>query len=363
VSASADADLAFLRALAARPRFTGTQPLARAREVCAVRLRGMGFSVVERPFRYSTLPARFGMPLVGLMSIVLVAGVELAADRLDARAAAGLALLGLGVLLALVRWLTGGGALSLDAARAHGANLEGTRGGEPRVWLVAHLDSKSQRYPLAVRAVGASLTMLAWGALLIACAAGAGGASSPYRWWIWAASAVGGGLLALASAGNESPGAVDNASGVAAMLAAAGRLGPAVPVGVLITDAEEVGLAGAHAWAHGRVPGIAVNCDTIDDRGEFVLLISGRRPGAVCDAAGRAARGTGVPIRVRRLPRGVLTDGVALARAGWACATLSRATVGTLLRIHTPQDSVEMLAGTGIGPAAALLDAMVRELL
>ncbi len=361
--ASAGADLAFLRVLAARPRLSGTQPLARARDACATRLRELGFTVAERPFRYSTLPARFGMPVVGLASIVLLTGVELAADRLGPSAAAGLALVALGGILSLARWLTGRGALSLDAACVYGANLEARRGGEPHVWLVAHLDSKSQRYPLAVRVAGAWLTMLTWGLLLITSAAAAAGYSWPHRWWIWAAGVAGGGLLALASAGNESPGAVDNASGVAAVLAAAERLGAAAPLGVLITDAEEAGLAGAHAWAHRKATGIAINCDTIDDGGDFMLLTSGRRPGALCAAAGRAARGTGVPLRIRRLPQGVLTDGVALARAGWPCATLSRATARTLLRIHTPRDSVEMLAGTGIGPAAALLDAMVRELL
>ncbi|MDE3171542.1 MAG: hypothetical protein KGN74_00590, partial [Gemmatimonadota bacterium] len=70
----------------------------------------------------------------------------------------------------------------------------------------------------------------------------------------------------------------------------------------------------------------------------------------------------GVPVGVRRLPAGVLTDGVALARSGWRTATLGRATVGTLLRIHTSRDSVGHCAGAGIAPAAALLDAMVREL-
>ncbi len=279
-----------------------------------------------------------------------------------APAAVGRALAALGALLWLARWLTGRGALLGGALDAEGANLEATREDAPRVWLVAHLDSKSQRYPLALRAAGASLTLLAWAALMAADLLAAAGHAWPHGWWIWAVGAAGGALLALASSGNASPGAVDNASGVAAVIAAAGRLGSVMPVGVLITDAEEAGLAGAHAWARGRPPGVAINCDTIDDRGRFMLLTSGRRPAALCEAAARAGLATGTPVSVRRLPPGVLTDGVALARAGWTSATLGRATVGTLLRIHTPRDSVGHLAGAGIGPAAALLEAMVREL-
>jgi Peptidase family M28 len=359
----AGADLALLRALAARPRFTGTPPLALARDVCASRLRALGFRAVEQPFRYSTLPARFGMPAIGLASIVLLASVEWIASQRPWASGVALALVALAVLLWLVRWLGGPRPISLDAACADGANLVGTRDGGQQIWLVAHLDSKSQRYPLALRAVGAWLTILAWGGLLVTLAAAAAGRSWPYDWWILATGACGGSLLALASTGNASPGAVDNASGVAAVLAAAGRLGPALPVGILLTDAEEMGLAGAHQWGRRQGPAVAINCDTIDDHGPFTLLTWGRPPAVLAHAAERAARTTNIPLRVRRLPAGVLTDGVALARAGWTTATLSRATAGTLFRIHTRRDSVENLEGSGIEAAAALLDAMVRELL
>ena len=57
-------DRAFLRALARHPRFAGSEALAAARGVCAEHLRALGYSVRERPFTFSTLPARFGMPEV-----------------------------------------------------------------------------------------------------------------------------------------------------------------------------------------------------------------------------------------------------------------------------------------------------------
>jgi len=73
--------------------------------------------------------------------------------------------------------------------------------------------------------------------------------------------------------GNRSAGAVDNASGVATVLGAAATL-PDANLGVLITDAEELGLAGARAWCaettRRRVP--VLNCDGVDDDGVLTLM-------------------------------------------------------------------------------------------
>jgi Peptidase family M28 len=353
---------ALLRALATAGRFTGTPALDRARALCASWLTDTGFNVRESAFRYSTVPARFGMPVLGLSSAALL-GLTAGLEAWHAFAAAAFAAgTGLVLLTALARWLTSPAALALPWAGAGGVNLEATRGGAPRVWLVAHLDSKSQRYPLAWRAAGATVSLSAWAGALVSVAARLGPASWWHAWFVWAPGLVGAALLMFASVGNESPGAVDNASGVASVLGAVKLLPRDTPVGVLLTDAEETGLAGAHAWAATRPPGVAVNCDTVDDRGSLMLLTSGRRPAAVVAAVQRATRRTGQGCRVRALPMGVLTDGVALSRAGWVCGTVGRATIGTLLRIHTSRDSVELLTGSGVALASALLAATVQEL-
>ena len=57
-------------------------------------------------------------------------------------------------------------------------------------------------------------------------------------------------------------------------------------MGVLLTSAEELGLAGARAWVHawaqdGRAPGVALNCDGVDDRGTLALLPAGTPPAAL----------------------------------------------------------------------------------
>ena len=54
--------------------------------------------------------------------------------------------------------------------------------------------------------------------------------------------------------GARSAGALDNASGVATVLRAVELLARDVAVGVVLTSAEELGLAGARAWAREATP-------------------------------------------------------------------------------------------------------------
>jgi hypothetical protein len=355
-----------LAALALHPRPAGSPAEARARERCAERLRELGFAVREEPFGYSALPGRWGTPAAG----VLAAGVLVGAARLGpARPAAALLLLaGAGLaLLAIGRWTARHGVLVLPLLRERSTNLVAVRGGSsvgvPRVWLVAHLDSKSQPVPIGLRAAGIVATAAVWlGAALVA---GAQLLGLPAAGW-WGPLAAAGTLaavpVALTTVGARSDGAVDNASGVAAVLDAAARLPADAAVGVLLTSAEELGLAGARAWARTPVPTVALNCDGVDDEGELVAMYSGRAPEAVLRALDAAAGRTGQTLRARRLVPGILTDGVALADAGWAVATVSRGTRATLRRIHTPRDDLARLKGRGIEPTGRLLAAAAAAL-
>jgi Zn-dependent M28 family amino/carboxypeptidase len=165
---------------------------------------------------------------------------------------------------------------------------------------------------------------------------------------------AGGLILMSAAVGSNSNGAADNASGVAAVLEAASLVPRDRPFGVLITDAEELSLAGAHAWIAQRTEkGAAINCDTVDDEGPLTFIDYGSlRSNAFGDARviGRA-----------RLP-GVLTDSNAFQADGWPTVTLARGTIRTLSRIHTRRDSLDHLRGTGIPDAARALARLVEEL-
>jgi Zn-dependent M28 family amino/carboxypeptidase len=166
----------------------------------------------------------------------------------------------------------------------------------------------------------------------------------------------------LSYVGHRNHGTVDNASGVAAVLEAAAAIPPTARVGVLVTDAEELALAGSRAWARSRAPCVALNCDTVDDPGPLVVMYSRRRPARLLSLLTAAAAAAGERIRVLRLIPGILTDHVALADAGWETVTLSRGDLRTLRRVHTSRDSLDSMRGTGITSAARVLARTATEL-
>jgi Zn-dependent M28 family amino/carboxypeptidase len=173
-------------------------------------------------------------------------------------------------------------------------------------------------------------------------------------WMVCAALAAVGGRAVVASVvRNDSLGALDNASGLAAVLTAAALLDPAAPVGVLIPSAEELGLAGARAWvrAHGEERAFVLNCDGVDDQGELTLMYTRTRPTAIADAV----QGAAGAVRVRRMPAGLLLDSVAFADAGWDSATLSRGSMRSLARVHTRLDSLDAMTGARIDAVASVL--------
>lgn len=349
-----------LAALAVQPRPAGSPAEARARELCARRLRALGFVVREEPFEYSALPGRWGTPLAGVVSALALAGAGALGATGRPGGALGL-LAGTGLALGLVGvWVARRGILTLPLLRARALNLVAERGSPPaggeRVWLVAHLDSKSQPVPIGLRAAGIVATALAWLAGAALAAAQLAGAPLAGWWTPLATAGVAAAVpVALTTVGARSDGAVDNASGVAAVLDAVERLPTDVAIGVLLPSAEELGLAGARAWAAAAKPGVALNCDGVDDDGALVAMYSRRAPAALLAALDEAARATGQRITARRLVPGILTDGVALADAGWAVVTVSRGTRGTLRRIHTPADDLAALDGRGIAPTGRLL--------
>jgi hypothetical protein len=270
------------------------------------------------------------------------------------------------------RWLTRRGVLTLPMLRRAGVNLEATRkaagqrgGGGPQFWLVAHIDSKSQPVPLLARAGGVMLLALSWFAAIVLAAlelarvAPQGGA----LWVAVVAVAIVGAVPVAASVvGDRSDGAVDNASGVAAVLCAAAFVHDMV--GVVITDAEELALAGARAWCRDNQPEFrtAVNCDGLDDVGTLTLMYTGRRPRRLETAINSAAERLGETVRIIPLIPGLLVDGVAFADAGWEVATVSRGTLATLRRIHTKADDLRAVGGDGVARAARVVALAVDSL-
>jgi acetylornithine deacetylase/succinyl-diaminopimelate desuccinylase-like protein len=356
---------AILLAIAQRPRPAGGAEEAHARAYAGAALREAGFVVTESPFAYSALVGRWGTPIGGASSMAVLTGVAILGAVGRPAAALALLLAALAVGGWIGAWAARHGVLRAPALRRTGVNLVATRGGAiPQVWLMAHLDSKSQPVPIGLRAVGVMGTIVAWaGALALATTQSlTTSTGAPGLWpWVAALGLVAGVPVAASIVTAHSPGALDDASGVATVLLAAAHMpDDAGPLGVLLTSAEELGLAGGRAWAaqwreSGRAAGVVLNVDGVDDAGALTVMTGARAPAPATAALREAAHRAQAPLTVRRLVPGILVDAVALADAGWAAVTLSRGSWRTLARIHTPRDTVDRLDGRGIAEAATVL--------
>lgn len=352
-----------LSRLSRSPRFSGSEAEADAQRFCRMQLENSGFTCRETRFEYSQWPGKWGQPVAAgaqLVTILIVARMARNGDPVTGFAFGAILLIGLILLSRNARrtWTS-----VFPFLRATGVNLEGSRG-TPSVWLVAHIDTKSQTIPMLYRIASVVLlnvfTAAAFGLALLQ----ATGETTARSYWLVLSLLAG--LVGLPSllclVRNDSPGSVDNASGVAAVLLAAEQLPPHQSLGVLITSAEELGLAGARDWAERLSAGVrVVNCDTIDDAGTWLCMYSGSRPG-LASLTETIARRSGLNIRVRRLLPGILADSVAFSDRGFESVTVSRGSLGTLARIHTRRDNSAGLTGSSIGNAAALMAALTTEL-
>ena len=365
----ADAELlsgakALLDELSQAPRFAGSADEAEARAKCREELERAGFSCRELPFEYSQWPGRWGPPIAAAIQAATILVVARTATHQGPLAAI---VLGAALLVALMlatgdakrRWTA-----EFPFHRAGSVNLEARRG-NPGIWLVAHIDSKSQTVPMLIRiASSVALAIITAVAVILLLLSLAGIGEGAAAWPVIQIAAVVAVLPAiLCFVGNDSHGALDNASGVAAVLTAS-RMASTVPnLGVLITSGEELGLAGARAWAAGAEPGmIAINCDTLDDAGRWRCMHTGPRPRRVAAAAETMARTLGLKLTIGRLIPGILADSMAFADRGIESVTVSRGTLSTLARIHTRRDTSTALTGRGVTEGAALLSALAKEL-
>lgn len=356
--------------LARAPRFAGSPEESRARALCRVELERAGFECRELLFDYSQWPGRWGPPIAAAFQAVTILVVGHMAVHHGPLSAliVGAALFSALMLVsadAKRRWTA-----RFPLLRASSANLEATRG-DPKVWLVAHIDSKSQTVPMLLRIASSIVLAMVTGASFIILLLSLVGVSLVEPVWH--------GLALLAVLGalpsmfcfvrNQSTGAVDNASGVVAVLLALQSASTPRDLGVLITSGEELGLAGARAWAGARARadsaqrGIKVlNCDTVDDNGVWRCMYTGARPRGIAAAAETISAALGVRLHMGRLIPGILADSMAFADLGIEAVTLSRGTLSTLARIHTRRDNSNALTGSASADAGAILSALAKEL-
>lgn len=343
------------------PRLPGSGALTDVEDFLAEELQRLGYQVTATRFAvHSPLDAvsvlGTGLGWLALLTIPLVSLPFPPWGALLFLAVAGLA-------LAVVGWGLASGSIPNPRSRAEVRNLEGHRGA-PRIWLVAHSDSKGQGLSLRGRVVAVVVGMV--GIAILAVLAGLR-LTGPLPWAAAFAGAVpallAGGLLSRSRARDDSPGAVDNATGVIAVLTAAEALANRSDVGILITGAEEYAMAGARVWSAETARREAfINFDGIDSQGQIRVMSHGGQ-GAIEAEAGALAnqlveglRATGVPVQAAPLPPGVLVDGTVLSRAGMPGVTVSRGTWATLGVVHTAGDVAERVdpeAAAAVGRAVA----------
>jgi hypothetical protein len=373
--------LAYARALS-RPRRVGSDEEKRVAGEIAARLERFGYQVEREPFQFTLafeialaaeialalalvllalfVPARafiFGSLLLALLPIALplnraiqyraVAPDPSPGETASARPAWGLRL---GRLYRTA---------NIVAAPAPRRELdEGAPGravGLPHLYLVSHLDSKSQRLPILIRiflfvVFLPAVALFALSAIAQSVSPNLQGSTL----LLGAISLLSGLPLLLLDVQNESPGAIDNASGtglllhLAEVLAARPDLLSKIRLTVLVTSAEEMATIGAlyHVKRHARslreeTP-VVLNFDGIGVDGR--LYMAGRG-GALAARLHRAAAEQKIPLADFSLT-GVLFDHLPFAAHGLDAATLL-AIGGASRHVHTAGDSADKLNPRG----------------
>jgi hypothetical protein len=348
----------------ARPRLTGSRGALEVADVVRARLTRFGYQIQDYPFTFSTWPGRFAVSAAGLLFLIGTVGAALLINLRHP---------GVGLVVLLLTLVLAGGIAALSApltdmlpfGKVTATNMLAARaGGTPRYIFMAHLDSKSQPVPLAFRGPAIMLAILAW----IAFVAYALLALLDPVWLrgditsvLAVLAGAAGLLLVFCWSGNRSPGALDNASGLATILALAEAERDRDDVAFLITDAEELGLVGARSIAPKLNPVFGViNVDGIDDAGSFFVLekfgipprhIAPHLVAAILQAADALKQ----PAQRRNVPFGLLLDHLPVARAKLPAVTLMRGSFASLRRVHQRADHTGNMTGAGIETAVRLL--------
>lgn len=368
----------------ARPRAAGSAADSQVRAELLDRLSVAGLEAREQPFRYSFIRPLRAMR-VGLLCLASSVAVLVVAPPRTPFA------LGAGLLLALGVWLlwqllkrdrfffpatpTAGEHLvqtaNVIAELPTAASLFEERVEVPvrTVLLVAHHDTKSQNMSILLRAL---LFMIAIGGTLGACLwwiVGPAGPAGVSLRALGVLAALAFAALAACSFEDRSPGALDNAASMLAVIEAARcvverPVSPPLRLIVLLPGAEEHFMAGARHFLRTMAKGLprsatlVINVDGIGSAGPQGVVAASRLAAWVQEGA----RASGVALRRVWMPPGSGTDAVPFETAAYRALTLTSGTVSrAVLAVHTEADTPERVDPHSVSDAARLLEALVRS--
>jgi Zn-dependent M28 family amino/carboxypeptidase len=247
--------------------------------------------------------------------------------------------------------------------------------------FLAHYDSKSALFPtffpvlLILLGAGCSLALAALSVTALVSDSRPLDAIASIL--LGSAGAVAFLVAAINPHGNESPGAMDNASGISVLLALARALPAersldATELVFLATGAEEIGLCGALRWIQRHAAEldpsstVFVNIDSVGvGNGLLFLDVRGHGPDgrAMKDLVREAAARERVAARRVRFLPGVGVDSMPIGSRGFATVTILGKVLGSAARrIHTRRDTLEHLREDALQNAFSFARALAREL-
>lgn len=346
----------------AKPRLTGSEGAAQVTEDLRARFEALGYQVRDHDFTFNPWAGRFGITIAG--AILLIGGFTAASTLYYGHLIASLITLGVVLLLCIfVAFVLQPALDRFGWGHVKGKNLLiSAEGAHPHYLLMAHRDSKSQPMPLAFRGPAIALSGIMWAALaVLACLSLIQPVPARLILVAGTLAVVAAVMLIFCWVDNNSPGALDNASGVVTLLGVAERERGASDVAFLVTDAEELGLAGARAIAR-QMPAVygVINFDGLDDHGGFQVVEdfgwprkTGKAP-HLAAALLSAAAALELPAQRRSVPFGIMLDHVPIVKAGTPALTVMRGSLSSLRRVHRPIDDLTRLTGDGVRRAVEL---------
>lgn len=355
-------------AILAIPRACGSAGELHAQRWVQGALTELGLEVREDPFRYDPRPARRG---ASLLAAAVAIAFALAATNPGLAWVAWTA-----VALAVATGVVlGGGTPRVDRRPVLPARnlIAGDPAGRPPAWVVlAHVDTKSQRWSFAARSslvAAAAVGVLFWAGVLCTPAPPALARA------LAAAIASVALLITFLGSGNQSPGALDNATGLLTLVefarrhAARGSTAP--PIEWVVTTAEEDGLVGAHRYFERHAARLleagarVINIDTLGGSGPF-LLTGHRLPRsapadrALLEAFERTARRLGLGVQRKIVPAPAAVDSAMATRYGLPALTLASGGVRDTFRfVHRPSDTIDRVDVGQVLRAVDLLDGVI----
>ena len=354
----------------AKPRLTGSAGAAETGAAIRAQFEALGYHVQERLFTFNPWIGRLGLTVLG--TLYLFATFAAAIFLYNNNALVAIVLLVAFIVLAAALLVFAGRAMDrFPFAKQQGSNYFITREGKrPRFIVMAHRDSKSQPVPLSFRGPAIALALLVW---LILLGSAVFHAAQPLPGnliiALGVAGFISGVILIFCWVENRSPGALDNASGVAAAIGIAERERDAGDVAFLITDAEELGLAGARAAAS-SLPTVfgVINMDGLDDDGTFyvmerfgVIRKKGLAP-HIAAALLQEAEAMNEPADRRDIPFGIPVDHIPIVNAGTPALTIMRGSLRSLRRVHRPNDDLAHLTGVGVSRTVELVSGALKRM-